>query len=185
MGRIVFDTATSINGWIADEDNSLAWLFAVEDGDQPDEGLYPADATVMVEGSTTYEWVLDHEDLLANPEKWAEFYGGKPTFVFTTRTLPVPAGADVRFVSGAVADALPAIREAAAGGDIWVVGGGDLAGQFLEAGALDEIRLSIAPVALTGGAPLLPRRVESDRLRLVSAHAVGQFARLVYAVSGG
>lgn len=185
MGRIVFDTATSINGWIADEDNSLAWLFAVEDGDQPDEGLYPADATVMVEGSTTYEWVLDHEDLLANPEKWAEFYGGKPTFVFTTRTLPVPAGADVRFVSGAVADALPAIREAAAGGDIWVVGGGDLAGQFLEAGALDEIRLSIAPVALTGGAPLLPRRVESDRLRLVSAHAVGQFARLVYAVPGG
>jgi dihydrofolate reductase len=182
MGRIVFDTATSLNGWIADEDNSLAWLFAVEGGDTPEEGLSPADVTVMVEGSTTYQWVLAEHDILANPERWAEFHGERPTFVFTTRDLPVPQGADIRFVSGPVSDALPAIRAAAGDGTIWVVGGGDLAGQFLDAGALDEIALSVAPVALTGGAPLLPRRVESDRLRLVSASAVGQFARLVYAV---
>ncbi|MEP7763602.1 dihydrofolate reductase family protein [Sanguibacter sp. 25GB23B1] len=182
MGRIVFDTATSINGWIADEDNSLAWLFAVENGENPDEGLFPSGAGVLVEGSTTYEWILAEEDLLANPEKWHDFHGDRPTFVFTTRELPVPAGADVRFVSGAVTDALPAIREAAGDADIWVVGGGDLAGQFFDAGVLDEIALSVAPVALTGGAPQFPRRVESDRLRLLSATAVGQFARLVYEV---
>lgn len=182
MGRIIFDTATSLNGWIADEDNSLAWLFAVENGQTPDEGLFPAGASVMVEGSTTYEWVLAESDIIAHPERWQEFHGDRPTFVFTTRDLPVPAGADIRFVRGSVADALPAIREAAGDGHIWVVGGGDLAGQFLDVDALDEIALSVAPVALTGGAPLLPRRVESDRLRLVSATAVGQFARLVYAV---
>ncbi|MDD9207139.1 dihydrofolate reductase family protein, partial [Georgenia sp. 10Sc9-8] len=174
MGRIVFDTATSLNGWIADENNSLAWLFAVENGENPDEGLFPAGATVLVEGSTTYEWVLAEQDILANPEKWHEFHGDNPTFVFTTRELPVPEGADVRFVSGPVSDVLPAIREAAGDGDVWVVGGGDLAGQFLDAGALDKIALSVAPVALTGGAPLLPRRVESDRLRLDSVSAVGQ-----------
>ncbi|MBM9468725.1 dihydrofolate reductase family protein [Nakamurella leprariae] len=182
MGRILFDTATSLNGWIADEHNSLAWLFAVDNGEQPDEGLFPAGAGVMVEGSTTYQWVLDDQDLLAHPEKWRDFHGDKTVFVFTTRRLPVPAGADVRFVSGAVTEALPAIREVAGDRDIWIVGGGDLAGQFLDIGALDEIAVSVAPVALTGGAPLLPRRVESDRLRLVSATAVGQFARLVYAV---
>lgn len=182
MGRIVFDTATSLNGWIADEDNSLAWLFAVENGQTPDEGLFPAGASVMVEGSTTYEWVLAESDIVAHPERWQEFHGERPTFVLTTRDLPVPAGADIRFVHGPVADALPAIREAAGDGDIWVVGGGDLAGQFLDVDALDEIALSVAPVALTGGAPLLPRKVGSDRLRLVSATAVGQFARLVYAV---
>ena len=182
MGRIVFDTATTINGWIADEENSLAWLFAVENGAAPDEELLPAGATVLVEGSTTYEWILAHEDVLAHPERWRDFHGSRPTFVFSTRDLPVPDGADVRLVSGAVADVLPEIRAAAGDGDIWVVGGGDLAGQFLDAGALDEIALSVAPVALTGGAPLLPRRMESDRLRLVSASAVGQFARLVYAV---
>ncbi|UAJ79907.1 dihydrofolate reductase [Leifsonia sp. ZF2019] len=182
MGKIVFDTATTINGWIADEQNSLAWLFAVPGGDEPAEGLLPAEASVMVEGSTTYEWVLAESDILAHPERWQEFHGERPTFVFTHRALPVPEGADIRFVSGAVADALPAIREAAGDGDIWVVGGGELAGQFLDIGALDELAISIAPVALTGGAPLLPRRVESDRLTLESAEAVGQFARLRYRV---
>jgi len=184
VGKILFDTATTLNGWIADEQNSLAWLFAVENGEHPDDGLFPTGATVMVEGSTTYEWVLAESDILAHPEKWTEFHGARPTFVFTTRDLPVPEGADIRFVAGSVVEALPAIREAAGDGDIWVVGGGDLAGQFLDAGALDEIAISVAPVALTGGAPLLPRRIESDRLRLESAEKIGQFARLVYTVGG-
>ncbi|WP_159500007.1 dihydrofolate reductase family protein [Microbacterium sp. 18062] len=182
MTRIVFDTATSINGWIADENNSLTWLFAVPGGESPDAELLPPSATVLVEGSTTYEWLLDESDLLVHPEKWRVFYGDRPVFVFTSRRLPVPTGADVRFVSGDVAAVLPRIREAAGTGDIWVVGGGDLAGQFLDAGALDELAISIAPVALTGGAPLLPRRIESDRLVLTEAKAVGQFARLRYEV---
>jgi dihydrofolate reductase len=182
MGKVIFDTATAFNGWIADEQNSLEWLFAVPDGDAPGEGMFPAHATVLVEGSTTYLWVLEHEDLLAHPERWQGFYGDRPTVVFTHRELPVPTGADVRFVSGPVSQALPAIRAAAGDGDVWVAGGGDLAGQFLDAGALDEIALSVAPVALAGGAPLLPRTVGSERLTLVSATAIGQFARLVYAV---
>lgn len=185
MGHIIFDTATTINGWIADEQNSLDWLFAVDGGDKPEAGLFPAHARVMVEGSTTYEWVLEHEGLRERPEKWQELFGDKPTYVFTTRQLPIPDGADVRLVSGPVADALPAIRAAADGGDIWVVGGGELAAAFLDAGALDRIALSVAPVGLTGGAPVFPRRVESDRLRLLSADAHGQFARLVYEVLPG
>lgn len=185
MGRILFDTATSLNGWIADDDNSLSWLFAVDGGTTPDDEVLPQNAGVLVEGSTTYEWVLAESDILAHPEKWREFHGDRPTFVFTTRDLPKPAGADITFVSGSVVDALPALRAAAGDQDIWIVGGGDLAGQFLDAGLLDEIAVSVAPVLLTGGAPLLPRRLESDRLRLVSAKAVGQFARLVYAIDAG
>ncbi|MGO3886336.1 MAG: dihydrofolate reductase family protein, partial [Mycetocola sp.] len=169
-------------GYIADRNNSLDWLFAVDGGDQPEDGLYPANAAVYVEGSTTYEWVLAQERLLENPERWAELYGSRPTFVFSTRDLPVPAGADVRVVSGDVRDALPQIRDAAGGGDVWIVGGGELAAQFADAGALDRICLSIAPVALDGGAPLLPRRLGSDRLRLLSARAAGQFVRAEYEV---
>lgn len=182
MGRIIYDTATTINGWIADRFNSLDWLFTVDQNGLPSDGLTPNGATVLVSGATTYQWVLEQEEMLAQPEKWQQFYGDKPTFVFTSRHLPVPAGADVRFVSGAVSDALSMIIDAADGGDVWVIGGGDLAGQFLDAGALDEIRLSVAPVALDGGAPLLPRNLGADRLRLESASAFGQFARLVYAV---
>jgi len=186
VGRIIYDTAMSLDGWIADADHSLDWLFAAAGSDAAaPEDLVPSGATVFVEGSTTYEWVLAHERLLEHPQRWFELYGSRPTFVFTTRALPVPAGADVRFVRGRVADALPEIRAAAGEGDIWVVGGGDLAGQFLDADALDEIAVSIAPVTLGGGAPVLPRRVESDRLRLVSASQSGPFARLVFTVARG
>lgn len=182
MTRVLFDTASSLNGWIADEQNSLQWLFDVDGGTEPDASLLPQNASVLVEGSTTYEWLLRESDLLTHPDRWQEFHGDRPTFVFTRRSLPVPEGADVRFVSGDVRQAMPVIRDAAGEGDIWVVGGGDLAGQFLDAGELDEIAVSFAPVLLTGGAPLLPRRVEASSLRLVSATAAGQFARVVYRV---
>ena len=50
--------------------------------------------------------------------------------------------------------------KAAGGRNVWIVGGGDLAGQFAAAGLLDEVIVSIAPVTLGAGAPLLPRRIE-------------------------
>ena len=129
------------------------------------------------------QWVLREEKLLENPDKWAQFYGSRPTYVFTSRELPVPDGADVRFVTGPVAEALPEIMAAAGEKDVWVVGGGDLAGQFLDIDALDELVITLAPALLTGGAPMLPRNLGPDRLTLREAVARGQFAQLTYAVS--
>jgi len=48
--------------------------------------------------------------------------------------------------------------------------------------ALDEVQLSVAPAALTGGAPVLPRTVGADRLRLRTVEQFGQFAHLTYDV---
>jgi dihydrofolate reductase len=125
-----------------------------------------------VKGATTYERVLREADLLARPEKWHGYYGDRPTFVFTTRELPRPAGVDVRFMAGRPEDALAAIRAAAAGGDIWRVGGGDLAGQFLDSGALDQIDVSLTPVTLTAGAPLLSRRIDQATERCRPAGSI-------------
>jgi dihydrofolate reductase len=180
--QVIYRTATSLTGHIADERNSLAWLFAVDHKGVPDHNEFLAGIGVLVEGSTTYEWVLNEADLLAQPERWQDYYGDRPTFVFTTRELPVPQGADVRFVNGDVAQALPAISAAAGERDIWLAGGGELAGQFADIGALDRLELTIAPVALPTGAPLLPRRLESDRLSLISLEQYGAFAHLTYAV---
>ena len=56
---------------------------------------------------------------------------------------------------------------AAAGGkDLWVVGGGDLAGQFADAGLLDEVWVQYAPVTLGSGAPLLPRALDLELLEV-------------------
>jgi hypothetical protein len=117
---VIYRTATTLDGFIADSEDSLTWLFEVEHDDAVGEeyGRFLQTVTVYVEGSTTYEWVLREANLLTEPEKWQTYYGSRPTFVFTTRALPRPEGADVRFVSGPVAELLPEIRSAAAGGAV-------------------------------------------------------------------
>jgi dihydrofolate reductase len=182
MTKTVYWTATTFTGHIADEHDSLTWLFAVDQEGQGGYDAFIARVGTLVMGSTTYEWLLREIDMLAQPQKWLEFYDNRPTFVFSSRDLPRPPGIDLRFVRGPVADSLPEITAAGDGRDIWVMGGGDLAGQFLDVDALDEVVLSVAPVALPAGRPVLPRRVESDRLRLTGVEKQGQFAQLVYAV---
>ena len=182
MTRVIFNTATTLNGFLADDDDSLSWLFAVPGADDAESafGGFLEGVGCLVMGSTTYQWLLEHEKLLERPEKW--FYPGKPAFVLSSRPLPVVADADIRLRTGDVAELWLEILGAAGDRDVWLVGGGDLVGQFADAGLLDEVRVSIAPVTLVSGRPLLPRRLESDRLHLVSVRQAGQFAELVYSV---
>src|SRR5690606_18763446 len=98
------------------------------------------------------------------------------------RDLPVIPGADITFVRDDVAAVHPAIVAAAGDRNVWILGGGDLAGQFVDAGLLDELTLGVAPVTLGAGAPVLPRRIE-QRLRLEEAAASGGFAFLRYNVT--
>ena len=51
-------------------------------------------------GATTYQWVLDNDELVGSPDKWHGYYGDTPCWVFTHRDLPVIPGANLRFVSG-------------------------------------------------------------------------------------
>lgn len=185
MTRAIFHTATTLDGYLATDDDSLDWLFAVPGAREAEAAFagFLAGVGALVVGSSTYEWMLRHEGLSDAPEKWAEYYGARPTFVFSSRALPRVPGADIRLVAGGVREHRDAIRGAAGAGDVWIVGGGDLAGQFADAGLLDEIRVSLAPVTLGSGKPLLPRALGADRLTLVEAKRAGQFAELVYAVA--
>ena len=182
MTAFVYHTATSVNGFIADEDNSLAWLFEVE-GTDPEmlAGLMDRFG-VHVMGSTTYDWLIEHENLVEEPEKWTGFFGDLPTKVFSTRDLVLPAGVDIEVLRGPVAEHIDEILQLAGDKDAWIVGGGDLAGQFLDVGRLDRIELDVAPAFLLGGAPVLPRLLASQRLSLVEAKAHGPFALLTYDV---
>ena len=175
-------TATSINGFIADEHNELDWLFQFGEIESMKDH-YPKfinQVGAMAMGSTTYEWVVGHEKLLENPEKWPYKI---PTWVFSSRELPVVDGADIRFVQGGVAPVHADMVKAAGGRNIWIVGGGDLVGQFYDQGLLDEIILSLAPVMLLSGAPLLPRRIATPPLKLIDAQQYDDvFATLTYAV---
>ncbi len=176
-------TATSIDGFIADADNSLDWLFQFgeEGGDMGQEyNDFIAGVGAVAMGSTTYEWIVQHTGLLDDPTQWSY---SMPTWVFSSRELPRVEGADIRYVSGDVRPVHAAMVEAAAGKNVWLVGGGELVGQFTDHGLLDEIILGVAPVTLGAGAPLLPRRLTTPPLTLVEARvADGTFAVLRYEV---
>jgi dihydrofolate reductase len=172
MSITTYYTATSLDGFIADEEQTLEWLFR-QDQDEAGPLNYQeffARIGAMVMGSTTYEWVLGHES-----GTWPYEL---PAWVMTTRDLPEADG-DVRFARGDVRPVHADMTVAAGGKDLWVVGGGELAGQFVDAGLLDEIILYVAPVTLGRGAPLLPRELD---LRLEELGRNGAFVCARYTV---
>ncbi len=153
-----FFTASSLDGFIATADHSLDWLLK-QDFDADGPMAYPAfEKTIgaLAMGASTYEWVMRHEE-----GRWGYT---QPTWVFTHRALEAPEGADIRFTHEDIATVHAEMTEAAQGRDLWVVGGGDLAGQFADAGLLDEVWVQYAPVTLGSGAPLLPRALDLELL---------------------
>ncbi|MDQ3663724.1 MAG: dihydrofolate reductase family protein [Actinomycetota bacterium] len=180
MSRTQYYTATSLDGFIATADHSLDWLFTrQQDGDGPmNYGEFIADVGAVAMGSTTYEWIVEHESKGGQVEFTWPYE--QPCWVFTHRELTAVAGADIRFVRDDVAGVHSEMVEAAAGRNVWIVGGGDLAGQFADAGLLDDVFVYIAPVTLGAGAPLLPRHLE---LQLEEVARNGDFSCARYSVT--
>lgn len=180
--KTIYYTASSLDGFLADENHSLDWLFQFGElesmKDHYPRFLGKVGAVAM--GSSTYRWILGHEKILEEPSRWPYAF---PAWIFTHRPLPTIPGADLRFVQGDVAGVHAEMVEAARGGDVWLCGGGDLVGQFHDAGLLDEIVVTVAPVTLGRGVPLLPRRIVDRPLRLVGVEQHGDvYAVLTYAV---
>lgn len=159
-----FFTATSLDGFIADADHSLAWLFQFSEDPGEEYEAFIRDVSVIAMGSHTYEWLLRH--MAASGDAW---YYQQPTWVFSSRTLPKIEGADIRFVSGDVRPVHQQMQTIAGDKNLWITGGGDLVGQFYDAGLLDELFVQIAPVTLGEGMPLLPRRIATPPMKLISA----------------
>ena len=173
-------TATSLDGFIATEDHSLEWLFQL--GDINDTG-YPEfikNVGALAMGSHTYEWMLRH---VVDHETGVGWPNTQPAWIFSTRSLPRVTGANLHFVRGDVAFVHEEMRIAAGDRNIWLVGGGELVGQFYDAGLLDEIIVQIGSVTLGSGQPLLPRQITFPPLKLTSVRGIGPgFAELRYDV---
>jgi dihydrofolate reductase len=173
-------TATTLDGFIADPNHSLDWLFTRnrEPGGPLSYEGFIAGVGAVAMGSTTYEWILEHALGDKDPAEWTWPYN-VPSWVFTHRQLrPVP-NADIEFTSTDVATVHAEMVRAAGDRNVWIVGGGDLAGQFADVGLLDEVLVTIAPVTLGAGAPLLPRRLE---LRLEELGRNGDFVAARFSV---
>lgn len=176
-------TASSLDGFIAGPNDSLDWLFTLGDIEDTSYPTFIKDVGALAMGSATYEWMLRNIVGPEAGERREPWPYRQPTWVFTSRSLPVLPGVDVRFVRGDVRPVHAVMVEAAAGKNVWLVGGGDLVGQFHDVGLLDELFVQIGSVTLGAGKPLLPRAITNPPLRLVSVRAVGTgFAELHYEV---
>lgn len=174
----IYLTATSLDGYLATPDHSLQWLFDVPEP-VPDIAPQLAHVTVQVMGANTYRWLLTHNTTNTNYDAFT----GKITYVVTHGDLPSPPNANIRTISGDIAQHLPHIRQTAGTGDVWVMGGGDIAAQFYQANALNTLIVSITPVTLGNGLPLMTAHIPSQNLHLDTVEHVGQFIHATYTVS--
>lgn len=175
-------TACSLDGFLATEDDSLDWLFPLGDINNTSYPQFIQEVGALAMGSATYEWMLKHvvKPDSADPQAWPY---KQAAWVFSTRELPHIDQANIHFVQGDVCPIHAQMQAAAAGKNVWIVGGGDLVGQFYDAGLLDEIIVQMGSVTLGTGKPLLPRRILAPILQLSSVQQMGAgFAELRYQV---
>jgi dihydrofolate reductase len=182
VARTVYYCASSLDGYIAEADDSLQWLLdyqgafeheAAEPGPMSEGGAYERfyqGVGALVAGSVTYEWILDHLGVAGGGE-WP--YRGKPCWVLSSRELRLPGGeeVDVRISSAPLGELYGEMAAAAGDRVLWVVGGGNVASQFAEEGLLDEVHVTVVPVVLGAGKPLFERRLRHGAMQLTGTRA--------------
>src|SRR5919201_3432683 len=183
MGKVLWHTMMSLDGFIAGPDDDMSWVFGLDgedDGQTVDEILRGTGALLV--GRRTQ----DVEDRLQ-----PGFYGGAfrgPFFVLRHDPPvepPVVKGVTGQFLNVGIEEAVEVAREAADGADV-VVLGANVARQCLEAGLLNEIIVHVAPVLVGDGVRLFERSGgEAVRLEWISSVVEGEMTVLRYSVGGG
>jgi dihydrofolate reductase len=174
--------ASSLDGFIAAPQDSLDWLFQFGRAGATSYPSFIREVGAIAMGSATYEWILRNQVQVGGdePKPWPYT---QPAWVFTSRSLSTVPDSEIRFASGDVRPVHSQMADAAAGKNLWILGGGELVGQFYDHGLLDELIIQVASVTLGSGSPLLPRAITTPPLRLLSVTAYGDaFAELRYGV---
>jgi dihydrofolate reductase len=152
MAEFVYYVGASLDGYIAQDGGGLGWLekFDGVEGLGDSYRAFEERVGCVVMGGETYEWIREH-----HPGEWSY---SAPCWVFSRHEHSTDDGADVVVVRGDVAEFASELQRDAGEKDVYIVGGGDLAGQFLAAGLLDRVIVTLVPVALGGGVPLFGGR---------------------------
>lgn len=160
MTSFKYYVGASIDGFIADRNGDIHWFtpHAAQPGVKEHfDGFFETIGAVVI-GGKTYENIA--RDVAEGTVDWA--FGNKPVWVFTHHELPTLPGIDLTFIRGEIGFWAKDIARSAGAGDVWVVGGADLAGGFAEAGMLDELVLVTVPVVLGEGASTFGRGISAE-----------------------
>lgn len=157
--KVIVHIAASADGYIARPDGDLDWLTSRT----APKGFYgmneftkSIDTTLL--GRRTYEVSL---------RLGAKFGSRSRAIVFSRQPRPAGAPAGVEFASGPIGPLVRRLQEEP-GKDMWLMGGGDLIASFLDEEAIDEFVVSVVPVFIGDGIPLIARRHRHVRLQLQS-----------------
>ena len=161
MRKLLLYIATSMDGYIAKSDGSVGWLDEVPHPEGADYGygaFYAGIATTLM-GNATYQQVLGFGDFP---------YQGKENYVFSRSAHP--STEYVKFVQSDPAAFVRALKKQP-GGDIWLVGGGQLNTLMLDAGLIDELLLFHMPVILGSGIALFPGAKITPPVKLLTSES--------------
>lgn len=156
MRKLILFIATSLDGYIAGENDAIDWLFTDQDyGFSP---FYNHIDTLLI-GRKTYEVLCTFEGYP---------YPDKQNYIFTQKKdLPNPQPEFIHFIQEPVADFTAKLKQQA-GNAIWLVGGGGLLYSLLQNQLVDEIIVSVHPILLGKGVLLYHRLDAPIHLRLLN-----------------
>ena len=173
MRPVRYNVAASLDGYIADPRGEYDWI-----PPEPaiDFGALFRDVDTVLLGRHSYE-------LVRRDPAAATWPAGARVLVFS-RTLRPAEHPGVTVIAQEAAGVVAGLRAEPSGGDIWLYGGGALFGSLLAAGQVDRVEVTVIPILLGGGVPLLPPQDTRTPLALehVAQYPSGQVS-LHYAVT--
>lgn len=164
--KIIVHIAASADGFIARADGSVDWLDRPDlKGDYGMTEFYGSIDTILW-GRKTYDMALDFQ---RQGIAGSEFDTRIKNYVFT-HAPPVETPQGIEFVTEPVPDFCATLR-AKNGKDIWMMGGAEIIGSFLDAGEIDEFAVTVIPILISEGIPLVAPRRRTVPLSLVASKA--------------
>lgn len=158
MRPVRYNVAATLDGFIAGPQGELDWI--PEDPTVDFAAIFAKVDTVLL-GRRSWDLVRE-----TGTAPWSP---GTRVYVFS-RTLEPSAHPDVTIVAGDAAATVAALRAEPGEGEIWLFGGGELFGGLLAAGQVDRVEVTVAPVLLGAGVPLVSILPARQRLELIGTH---------------
>lgn len=185
MRKIILSIQTSLDGFVEAENGDMSWIDTDDASEWDDvfETLANVDTAIlgagMFEGYRDY-WrnCLTSDKCSANERKYAQWAEKTPHFL-VSRKIKDPKWENTTIISGPVVDEIRKLK-AAAGGDIYVVGGATMARTVIDAGLVDEYRITVNPYIAKGGKSLYQPLKNDRKLTLIGAKTIGGTVVLKY-----
>lgn len=158
MRPVRYSVAASLDGFVAGPNGEFDWI--PSDPTVDFVGLYSKVDTILL-GRKTFE---------ASQGMGGGMWGKKVRVLIFSRTLRPADHPKHTIVGDDAAARVEALRNEEGDGEIWLFGGGDLFRSLLAAGQVDRVEVTVVPVILGGGIPLIAPGAPQTKLRLEKTH---------------